>query len=313
MSQQLSVLKAKLDNDVVKQEFKKVLGNNSSAFIASIFSEAKNNAMIAQCTPNSIINACMIAATLNLPVDKNLGLAYIVPYNSQQGKQAQFQIGYRGFIQLALRSGEFHTLNVTDIREGEIKSVDRLTGKYTFNWIQDDLQRENTPIIGYASFFELKNGFEKTLYSSIAKIQAHGKKYSKNYNHARSLWKTDFDAMARKTVLKSILKFAPMSVEFTGINTALKTDQAVVNDLHGQQVEYPDNPETVDVSHEEVAIVLSDTDVKKLILSKAYLSLDIDERRAVKLEDLQAIDAHKLSDENKQLLEKTIKEYEDAK
>ena len=238
--------------DIIKNKFTEILGKRAPAFVASVLQVISTNTLFAKADPMSIFNAAAVAATLDLPINNNLGFAYIIPY----GGAAQFQIGAKGFNQLAQRSGQFQTINATDVREGEIKSNNRLTGEIQFEWIQDEAERLNKKVVGYISYFKLLNGFEKPFYMSIEKLEAHGKKYSKNYSNANSLWKTDFPGMCLKTVIKlNLSKNAPLSIE---MQTALKTDQAVIKNTDGTDVHYPDNATTdidfVDVDKEEERI-----------------------------------------------------------
>jgi recombination protein RecT len=158
--------------------------------------------MLQKAEPMSVISSAMIAATLDLPVDKNLGYAWIVPY----GGRAQFQLGYKGYIQLALRSGQYRFINVTPIHEGELKKWNPLTEEIEI----DFEERKSDVIVGYAAYFELLNGFRKTIYWTREQVEKHRKKFSKSDFG----WKNDWDAMAMKTVLKSLLsKWGILSIE----------------------------------------------------------------------------------------------------
>lgn len=189
------------------------------------------------------------ATSLGLPLDNNLGFAYVLPYrnNKTNTQEAQFQLGYKGFIQLAMRSGQFKTINATDVREGEIQNIDRLTGEIEFNWIQDS-EREKSKVVGYVAYMKLNNGFEKSLYMSVEDLKKHGQKYSKSYNKSFSNWKQMFEAMAIKTVIKLLLsKYAPLSIQ---MQEAVKYDQAIIKGE--DKIEYTDNPETIDIEAESV-------------------------------------------------------------
>lgn len=226
-----SPLQSLLDAPRVQDRIEKVLGKRANTFASSIITVASNNKLLSTAEPKSILAAAMIAAALDLSIDQNLGLFYIVPYkNNKTGiTSAQGQLGYKGLIQLCLRSGQYETINVVDIREGEIISRDRLTGEIDFAFIADDVEREKTKIAGYVAYFRTLGGFKKTLYMSIPEIEAHGKKFSKTYNYKGSSWQSNFEAMAKKTVLKSLLNtWGPKSVE---LNYAMGADQAVVKDI----------------------------------------------------------------------------------
>ena len=209
-----------------------VLAEKKAGFVNNLTALVANNANLQACEPITLMYAGIKATALDLPLDPNLGFAYVIPFkNNRSGKvEAQFQMGYRGYIQLAIRSGQCKTLNVTDIREGEMSSYNLLTGEISFNARPD---REQLPIIGYAAYFRLTNGFEKTLYITKGEMEAHAKRYSQTYSARNehvaksSKWATDFDAMARKTAIKLLLsKFAPLSID---MQNAVKADQAVMD------------------------------------------------------------------------------------
>jgi recombination protein RecT len=184
---QLTISQA-LNSTDAKTKFQELLGKRSTQFITSVLSVVNNNALLKNASWQSIYQAAITAATLDLPINQNLGFAYIVPYKEKGEGVAQFQMGYKGFIQLAQRTGLYKTINVSDVREGEIEEFDRLTGQIKFNWIQDD-SRLNKKIIGYVSYFELLNGFSKLLYMTIEELEKHGSTFSKSYNST----KTDCD------------------------------------------------------------------------------------------------------------------------
>lgn len=234
-----------LNQDNVKAKFKEVLGAKSAGFITSVLSAVNANALLKNATPNSVYMSAMMAAALDLPVNPNLGFAYIIPYNSKvKGENgnpdtwvtsAQFQMGYRGFIQLAQRTGQYKTISAAPVYEGQLISEDPLKG-FEFEW----KSRKSDKVIGYAGYFSLINGFEKTLYMTVEELQKHGSKYSKTYSQTSSKWKTDFDAMALKTVIKLLLsKFAPLSVD-SPMQKAIIADQAVIKDVETMEVEYTD-------------------------------------------------------------------------
>lgn len=237
-------VKALFAKDEVKNKFQEMLGKRAASFITSVLQIASQNEMLSKAEPLSIYQSAAVAATLDLPLNNNLGFAYIVPYNNKQKDGswkvvAQFQIGAKGFKQLALRSGQFITINDTDVREGELKEYNRLTGEITFEWIQDVAERLTKPVIGYASYFKLINGFEKTYYMTVDELNNHGLRFSQTYKKGFGLWKDDFDSMARKTVIKlNLSKNAPLSVE---MQKAVVTDQALVKDAETEDVEYVDN------------------------------------------------------------------------
>ena len=206
-----------------------VLADKKASFVNNITALVSNNATLQVCKPDTLMFACLKATALDLPLDQNLGFAYVLPYkDSKKGETlAQFQMGYKGFVQLALRTGQFKTLNATDVREGELVSEDFVTGELTFKKAD---KREALPVIGYVAYFKLLNGFEKYLYMTAAEMKAHALRFSQTYKRGYGLWadKDSFDAMAKKTVLKLLLsKYAPLSVE---MQSALKADQAVISE-----------------------------------------------------------------------------------
>jgi recombination protein RecT len=216
-----------LATPAVQDNIKTVLGDRKEQFVTSVVSLVNNNDKLQEVDRKSLFSACLIAASLDLPINQNLGFAYIIPYKQKDGTQvAQFQMGYKGFIQLAMRSGQFKTINVTDVRDGEIVGHNRLTGSIQFDWKQDD--RDTAPIVGYVAYMELINGFSKSLYMTKKELNQHGLKYSQTMKKGYGLWKDEFDVMAKKTVLKLLLsKYAPMTTE---MEKAQLADQSVIQD-----------------------------------------------------------------------------------
>jgi recombination protein RecT len=211
----------------------KVLGAKSGAFVNNLTALVANNRMLQECDATSVMYAGIKATALDLPLDQSLGLAYVLPYkNTKAGvTEAQFQIGYKGFMQLAMRSGQIRTINVRDVREGEVKGEDFVSGEMKFEKLSEE-QRANATVVGYLAFIRLTNGFEKMLYMTTEEMKRHASRYSQSYSSKNeyvqksSPWTTDFDAMAKKTVLKQLLsKYAPMSVLMA---EGIKVDQAVL-------------------------------------------------------------------------------------
>lgn len=247
----------------VRVKFKEMMGKRHTQFITSVLQIVNSNALLREADPISIYNAAAVAATLDLPLNNNLGFAYIVPYNQKIDgefrKVAQFQMGYKGFIQLAQRSGQFLTIDAKPVYEGQMVEDETFAG-FSFNW----KNKKSDTIIGYAAYFKLLNGFEKTLFMTAEDLRKHGVKYSQTFKKGYGLWKDDFDAMAVKTVLKLLLsKYAPLSVE---MQKAVVTDQAIVNDAETEDITYVDNtPEQVDKESERVAALIGDaTEMKDL-------------------------------------------------
>ncbi len=201
-----SSVKGLMDSPAVKKRFEEVLCERAPQYMSSIVNLVNSDVNLKKCEPMSVIASCMVAATMDLPVDKNLGYAWVVPY----GTKAQFQMGYKGYIQLALRTGQYKAINVVEIREGELINWNPLSEEVEI----DFTQRKSDKVIGYAGYFKLLNGFEKTVYWSKEDIEAHAKKFSKTYNFKNGVWQTDFDSMAKKTVLRNLLsKWGILSIE----------------------------------------------------------------------------------------------------
>ena len=199
-------VKGLMDSPTVKKRFEEVLCERAPQYMSSIVNLVNSDVNLKKCEPMSVIASCMVAATMDLPVDKNLGYAWVVPY----GTKAQFQMGYKGYIQLALRTGQYKAINVVEIREGELISWNPLSEEVEI----DFTQRKSDKVIGYAGYFKLLNGFEKTVYWSKEEVEAHAKKFSKTYSFKTGVWQTDFDSMAKKTVLRNLLsKWGILSIE----------------------------------------------------------------------------------------------------
>lgn len=211
-------LKDLMNTPRMKNKFKEVLKEKSDGFMVSVLNLVNNDSYLSSVDPMSIVTSAMVAASLDLPVDKNLGYAWIIPY---KGK-AQFQLGYKGYIQLAQRSGQYQSLNVIEVYEGELRGWNRLTEQFEF----DPEGRLSDKVIGYVGYFELLNGFKKTVYWTKQEIELHKRKFSKSDFG----WKKDFDAMAKKTVLRNMLsKWGILSVE---MQKATVTDENVVKDIN---------------------------------------------------------------------------------
>jgi len=227
------------NQDSVKTKFAELLGENSTNFVTSLQHSISQNPALMKCEPESIFQAAATAAVLNMPINSNLGEAYILPY----GKKAQFQIGYKGFIQLAIRSGEYKTIGATPIYDGQIVQNNPLIG-FVFDFTKPKIGKP----IGFAASFVLKNGFDKTFYMTYSEVVAHAKKYSKTFNKKNqwgklfdSPWnnETGFESMAIKTVLKKLIsQFGPKSLE---MQTAVSADQSIIDDFENEKFQYPDN------------------------------------------------------------------------
>lgn len=225
-----------LNQDVIKNKINSVIGGkDGQRFISAIVSATTTNPALQECSNGSILSAALLGEALKLSPSPQLGQYYLVPYNdNKKGKVAQFQLGYKGYIQLAIRSGQYKKLNVMAIKEGELVRFDPLNEEIEVNLIEDEEIRENAPTIGYYAFFEYTNGFRKALYWSKAKMESHALKYSQGYaadkkkGTAWTFWSKDFDGMAFKTMLRQLIsKWGIMSIE---MQSAIDADMAVINE-----------------------------------------------------------------------------------
>lgn len=221
-----------LDRNDIKAKIFARLGKNSKAFKDALINICNNNSLFQKCEPQSILGAAMLAVSMNLSITPSFGLAYIVPY----GTKAQFQIGYKGLVRLAMRTGQYVRLHICKVYEGQFRGID----------IKGDIkegEKISDKVVGYSAYMRLVNGFEKIEYMTVEEMQAHAEKYSQSYAYdkrsgqAKSIWSTDFDAMAKKTVLKRLLNSGvPLSVE---LQTVIQADQAAVS---RDTFTYIDNP-----------------------------------------------------------------------
>lgn len=270
--QEKTPLTAYLTNDAVKKQINNVVGGkNGTRFISSIVSAVQTTPALQECTNPSILSAALLGEALNLSPSPQLGQYYLVPFNNKNKgcKEAQFQLGYKGYIQLAKRSGVYKKINVISIKEGELVSYNPLEEELEVNLIEDDIIREETPTIGYYAMFEEVNGYKHSMYWSKRKMLAHADKYSQAFHlHAvnssnskysrvsyedfekgnfpkedawkySSFWYKDFDAMAHKTMLRQLIsKWGTMSID---LQTAVEKDMAVIRE--DGSPEYVENEE----------------------------------------------------------------------
>lgn len=221
----LTKLKTALAADTIQKRFTEMLGKKSAGFLTSVMDVVQNNTLLQKADANSIILAAGQAAALDLPINPNLGFAAIIPFNDRKSGKcvATFQIMRDGWVDLCLRTGQFVYLANEAVYEGELVYRNRFTGEYRF----DEEKRKSDKVIGYMASFRLTNGFEKIIYWTVDEVKNHAMKYSQTYKQGFGLWKDNFDAMAKKTVLKHLLKkYAPKSIQLV---TALISDQASFN------------------------------------------------------------------------------------
>lgn len=210
----------------------KVLGDRRGEFVSNVVALVAASPQLQKCDPATVMFAAVKATALRLPLDPALGFAFVVPY----GNSAQFQIGWRGLVQLALRTNQYRTINVRDVREGEVAGEDFVSGEILFTPLPPET-RPAAPVVGYVAFFELCNGFRKMEYWPVADVKAHAAKFSRTFANGGGVWASNFDAMAKKTALKLLLgRYGPMSVD---MQAALAADQAAISEAGA--FEYVDN------------------------------------------------------------------------
>lgn len=234
-----------IQSDTYKNLINRTLGDKDRAtrFIASISSAVATNQKLQECDAGSILSGALLGESLNLSPSPQLGQYYLVPFNdSKKGyKVAQFQLGYKGYIQLAIRSGQYKKLNVLAIKKGELIKYDPLNEEIEVKIIEDEEERENTETVGYYAMFEYSNGFRKTLYWSKKRMEAHAEKYSTGYKAHKgyTFWEKDFDGMAFKTMLRQLIsKWGIMSID---MQKAMEQDMSAINT--DGTFEYVDNQE----------------------------------------------------------------------
>lgn len=239
--QQKQGINTYLQSEAVKKNVVSVVGEkDAQRFISSVVSAVQTNPQLAECTNSSILSAALLGQSLNLPQSPQIGMFYFVPYkNKDKGvTEAQFQISYKGLINLAIRSGQYKKINAVEVKEGELVAYNPFEDTYEFKPETDFKKREQLPTIGYYGFFELLNGYRKELYWSKEEMEAHAKRYSASYRNGwnSSIWKSDFSKMALKTIIRQLIsRFGIMSVE---MQTAYTSDQAVLDeDMNPQYVD----------------------------------------------------------------------------
>lgn len=262
--------KQKFSLAIQSEGYKKLINNTlgdpkrSAKFIAAISSAVATNPGLQECDAGSILSGALLGEALNLNPSPQLGQYYLVPFDQKKynektkkyeviSKKAQFQLGYKGYIQLAIRSGQYKDIDVIEVREGEYLGRNKITGKHQFEFIEDEVERENKPIIGYMAYFEYLNGFYKNLYWSKEKMQKHALEYSQAYasdvkkGTNYSFWSKDFDGMAFKTMLRQLIsKWGIMSID---MQEALTKDMSVIKE--DGTCDYVDNQPIVSVPTEE--------------------------------------------------------------
>ncbi|MGE4334600.1 MAG: recombinase RecT [Pigmentiphaga sp.] len=238
----LDRLKLALSTESVRAQFQNALKDNAGPFIASIIDLYGSDRNLQECEPSAVIMEALKAATLKLPINKQLGFAYIVPYRSKGQAIPQFQIGYKGYIQLAMRTGQYRYLNADMVYEGMTVVRNHLTGEMTFTG-----EPTSSKPVGYFCYMELLNGFSKVVYMTRDEIVEHAKRYSKSWGRDSSAWSTNFDEMALKTVARRLLsKYGILSTEMV---TALSItrDEEDAEEEAEREVASQANGEIIDV------------------------------------------------------------------
>lgn len=276
---EMEIVKSLLSKEKVKNRFEDVLGKKAPQFMASIVNTMSASPQLMACNGTSVVSAAFVAASLDLPIDNNLGFAAIVPYDKKfkdesgnwtKVKMAQFQMMYKGFVQLAIRTGEYEKMNCSEVYQDELVSYNPITGECEFvaDFSQTS-QRENgesDKVVGYYAWFRLKAGFTKELYMSKAEVMNHAKKYSQafrydlNNNKSSSRWSTDFGSMAKKTVIKLLLsKWGVLSVQ---MQQAITEDQKVF-DENGTDAYEDNQPDVIEAEDPFMAHLLETEDEEK--------------------------------------------------
>ena len=253
-----------IQSDMYKNLINQTLGDKDRAtrFIASISSAVATNQALQECDAGTILSGALLGESLNLSPSPQLGQYYLVPFNdSKKGyKVAQFQLGYKGYIQLAIRSGQYKKLNVLAIKKGELVKYDPLNEEIEVNLIEDEEERENAETIGYYAMFEYTNGFRKSLYWSKSKMEKHALKYSNGYKARKgcTYWEKDFDGMAYKTMLRQLIsKWGIMSID---MQQAVEKDMATINtdgtyeyvDNEDEQIIQQEETEPIEIQNEKI-------------------------------------------------------------
>lgn len=278
-----------LQSNAIQKLINNTLGDPKKAqrFVTAISSAVATNQSLQECDSFSIINSALLGETLNLSPSPQLGQYYMVPYNDKKkGKVATFQLGYKGYIQLAIRSGQYRSINVIDVKEGELLKYDRLSETVELSFIDDEDERANLPTIGYCAMFELVNGFRKVIYWTYSKMLNHADKYSMAFDKKKlqllndgkvpqadlwkysSFWYKDFDGMAFKTMLRQLIsKWGIMSIE---LQTAFENDMTFKDKQDGQSF-YVDTEEASDNQD----IVVSEQSEQKVFIEETPVQQDL--------------------------------------
>lgn len=239
-------LKKVLSAESVQEQFRNALKEEAPLFVASLIDIYSNDKTLQECKPGDVVREALKAATLKLPINKNLGFAWIIPYKEKGVPKPQFQLGYKGYIQLAMRTGQYKYLNADVVYEGEIVYHDKLTGELRLE------RSDSDEVIGYFAHMETINGFRKTIYWTKEQMLNHAKRFSASFHREHSPWKTDFEAMAIKTMLKALLsRYGIMSIDMMNAFTADSADDGPFEDRVAGEIEANANSEILDIDAED--------------------------------------------------------------
>lgn len=243
-----------LDSEGIRKRFDEILGKRAPQFVSSIVSLVNSDSKMQKAffeSPMTVIQAALKAATFDLPVDQSLGYAYIVPFDNYKKdlgvkkSEATFILGWKGMHQLAVRTGVYKTINVIDVREGELKSYNRLTEEIALDFIEDETERDALPVIGYVGYYKLINGTEKTIYRTVKQIENHEKRFRKGEYMGKG-WRDNWDDMARKTVYRELIgKWGVMSIDYQSNQAAQNLADVMTNPIYDEPI-----PENVVVSED---------------------------------------------------------------
>ena len=274
----LPQLKQTLNAPSVKAKFEEMLGKRSSQFMTSITSVVQNNSLLQKADVNSIVMGSAIAASMDLPLNANLGYAALVPFNSKDGCFAQLQVMVKGWTELFLRSGQCKSIICETVYEGQLVKKNKFTGEYTF----DEDAKKSDKIIGFMAYFKLTNGFEKYDYMTIEEVKAHAQRFSQTYRKGTGIWRDHFEAMGQKTVLKRLLtKYAPKSIEMQQMAIF---DQSIVNgtidNMENATPNYADNAKetkSVDVEYFQEAEIVEEPNEEPKAVEQPVTQPQIDD------------------------------------
>lgn len=239
-----ALMNSYLDGEGMRKRFDELLGKRSAQFVSSVVSLVNADGNMQKAfleSPMTVIQSALKAASFDLPIDQNLGYAYLVPFDNYKKDlgakkmECNFILGWKGMHQLALRTGAYKTINVVDIREGELKSYNRLTEEVDLQFIEDEDEREAKPVVGYVGYYRLVNGAEKTIYMSVKAINNHEQKFRKGQYQGKG-WRDDWDAMARKTVYRKLIgKWGVMSINYQTTEEGRQLADAMANDIKAEE------------------------------------------------------------------------------